>query len=96
MNQLAGGIGKALVCTATGMIVAIPALMFHRYFRGRIAGYMVDMEHEAIQLLDALDATPRATRGAPAPHAPPHGRPDRACASATTAPRTIRRSTWSR
>jgi biopolymer transport protein ExbB len=38
------------------MIVAIPALMFHRYFRGRIAGYIVDMEHEAIQLLDTLDA----------------------------------------
>jgi len=54
VNQLAGGIGKALVCTATGMIVAIPALMFHRYFRGRIAGYIVDMEHEAIQLLDML------------------------------------------
>ncbi|HET7125662.1 MAG TPA: MotA/TolQ/ExbB proton channel family protein [Lysobacter sp.] len=56
VNQLAGGIGKALVCTATGMVVAIPALMFHRYFRGRIAGYIVDMEHEAIQLLDTLDA----------------------------------------
>ena len=55
VNQLAGGIGKALVCTATGMIVAIPALMFHRYFRGRIAGYIVDMEHEAAQLLDTLD-----------------------------------------
>jgi biopolymer transport protein ExbB len=55
-NELAGGIGKALVCTAAGMIVAIPALMFHRYFRGRIAGYIVDMEHEAIQLLDTLDA----------------------------------------
>jgi biopolymer transport protein ExbB len=57
VNQLAGGIGKALVCTATGMIVAIPALVFHRYFRGRIAGYIVDMEHEAIQLLDTLDAS---------------------------------------
>lgn len=55
VNQLAGGIGKALVCTATGMIVAIPALVFHRYFRGRIAGYIVDMEHEAIRLLDTLD-----------------------------------------
>ena len=60
VNQLAGGIGKALVCTATGMVVAIPALMFHRYFRGRIAGYIVDMEHEAIQLLDALDANGNA------------------------------------
>lgn len=55
VNQLAGGIGKALVCTATGMVVAIPALAFHRYFRGRIAEYIVDMEHEAMQLLDTLD-----------------------------------------
>ena len=54
-TQLAGGIGKALVCTATGMIVAIPALAFHRYFRGRIASYIVDMEHEAMQLQDVLD-----------------------------------------
>jgi biopolymer transport protein ExbB len=59
VNELAGGIGKALVCTAAGMIVAIPALFFHRYFRGRIAGYIVEMEHEAIQLLDTLD-TPRS------------------------------------
>ena len=54
VNELAGGIGKALVCTATGMIVAIPALMAHRWFRGRIAEYIVDMEHEAISLLDTL------------------------------------------
>ena len=56
VNQLAGGIGKALVCTAAGMVVAIPALMFHRYFRGRIAGYAIDMEEQATALLDALDA----------------------------------------
>ena len=55
VNQLAGGIGKALVCTATGMIVAIPALAFHRYFRARIGTYIVDMEHEAIALMDVLD-----------------------------------------
>ena len=55
-NQLAGGIGKALICTAAGMVVAIPALAFHRYFRGRIAGYIVDMEHEAMRLQDVLDA----------------------------------------
>ena len=56
VDQLAGGIGKALICTATGMIVAVPALVFHRYFRGRIAGYIVDMEHEAMQLIDVLEA----------------------------------------
>jgi biopolymer transport protein ExbB len=54
VNQLAGGIGKALVCTAAGMIVAIPALMFHRYFRGRVSEYIIEMEHEAIQLLDTI------------------------------------------
>ncbi|MBB1472258.1 MotA/TolQ/ExbB proton channel family protein [Luteimonas sp. MC1782] len=64
MNELAGGIGKALVCAAAGMIVAVPALMFHRYFRARIDGYIIDMEHEAIQLMDAIDH--RARRVAPA------------------------------
>ena len=68
VNQLAGGIGKALVCTATGMIVAIPALMFHRYFRGRIAGYIVDMEHEAIQLLDTIETPPASASVAPGGH----------------------------
>lgn len=66
VNQLAGGIGKALVCTAAGMVVAIPALMFHRYFRGRIAGYIVDMEHEAIRLLDTLDTVDKGLRPASA------------------------------
>ena len=63
-DQLAGGIGKALICTAAGMVVAIPALAFHRYFRGRIAGYIVDMEHEAMQLMDVLDETPAVATAA--------------------------------
>jgi biopolymer transport protein ExbB len=70
VNQLAGGIGKALVCTAAGMVVAVPALMFHRYFRGRIAGYIVEMEHEAIQLLDTLDTQGHSLRAASARVAP--------------------------
>ena len=68
VNQLAGGIGKALVCTATGMIVAIPALMAHRWFRGRIAAYIVDMEHEAIQLLDTIETPPASASVAPGGH----------------------------
>ncbi|MGY0798707.1 MotA/TolQ/ExbB proton channel family protein [Lysobacter sp. A286] len=72
VNQLAGGIGKALVCTAAGMIVAIPALMAHRWFRGRIAGYVVEMEHEAMQLLDTLEETARdgTAQAAPAARQP--------------------------
>ena len=68
VNQLAGGIGKALVCTATGMIVAIPAQMAHRWFRGRIAEYIVDMEHEAIQLLDTIETPPASASVAPGGH----------------------------
>lgn len=79
VNQLAGGIGKALVCTATGMMVAIPALMFHRYFKGRINGYVIEMEQEASALLDALDGRP----GVMSPAAPDAGRrPPRAAAPA--------------
>ena len=54
--QLAGGIGTALICTAAGMIVAIPALIFYRYFRGRVLQYVIEMEKQAIALLDTLDA----------------------------------------
>ena len=77
VNQLAGGIGKALVCTAAGMVVAVPALCFHRYFRGRIASYIVDMESEAFQLMDALDPRAAAAQRPGAP-AVPAGTPVRA------------------
>ena len=61
--KMAGGIGEALICTAAGLIVAIPAYVLHRYFRSRIAGYVVEMEKQAAALLDALSApAPRARR----------------------------------
>lgn len=70
MTALAGGIGEALVATASGMVVAIPALVFHRYFRGRVAGYLIDMERQAIALLDALESRPAAPVAPPAAPAP--------------------------
>ena len=54
-NQLAGGIDQALVSTAGGLVLAIPALMFYRYFRGLINEYVIDMEKQAIALMDVLD-----------------------------------------
>src|SRR5215469_1724200 len=54
--KMAGGIGEALVCTATGLCVAIPAYFFHRYFRGRVADYVVEMEQQTILLIDELSA----------------------------------------
>lgn len=52
--KMAGGIGEALICTATGLVVAIPAYVLHRYFRSKVAGYVVDMEKQATELLDEL------------------------------------------
>ncbi len=54
--KMAGGIGEALVCTAAGLIVAIPAYILHRHFRSRVAGYVVEMEKQATALLDELSA----------------------------------------
>jgi len=62
--KMAGGIGQALVCTATGLVVAIPAYILHRHFRSRVTGYCVEMEKQATALLDDLSAMPAA---APAP-----------------------------
>ena len=61
-SRLAGGIGEALISTAAGLCVAIPALMFYRYFRGRVAEYVVEMEEQAIELIDMLDAKPARPR----------------------------------
>ena len=42
--QLAQGISMALYNTAFGLIVAIPSLIFWRYFRARVDGYLLMME----------------------------------------------------
>lgn len=55
-QSLAGGIGEALVCTASGMAVAVPAYIFHRYFRGKVADYGIAMEREVLRLVDAIEA----------------------------------------
>lgn len=54
---LAGGISEALVTTAAGLTVAIPALMFHRYFRGRVDELVVTMEQEALKMVEALHSS---------------------------------------
>lgn len=51
---VAGGIAQALITTAAGLAVAIPAVMFYRYFRGRVNELLVDMEQEAIKLTEIL------------------------------------------
>ena len=53
-SVLAGGISVALITTAAGLTVGIPSLIFHRYFEGLVDGYLVDMESEALKLIDIL------------------------------------------
>jgi len=53
-NLLAGGISEALITTAAGMVVAIPALIAHRMLQRRVDEVVVFMEQEAIKLVDVL------------------------------------------
>lgn len=53
-QQLAHGISIALYCTAFGIIVAVPAVLFYRHFRTRVEDMLVDMEDQAQRLLDTL------------------------------------------
>lgn len=56
---LAGGISEALITTAAGLCVAIPAMICHRFFQRRIDSVVVAMEEEAIKLVDALHSDRR-------------------------------------
>lgn len=51
---LAGGISKALITTAAGLSVAIPALMFHRYFNGKVDKLTIGMEEQALKLVEII------------------------------------------
>jgi len=53
-NVLAGGISQALITTAAGLSVAIPALMFHRFLLRRVDELMVTMEQEAVKLVEMM------------------------------------------
>ena len=65
-RALSGGIAEALICTVAGLFVAIPSLIFYRYFRGRVDGIVVEMEKHAIRMADALEAARSRERTAPA------------------------------
>lgn len=52
--HLAGGISEILIATASGLAVAIPSLMFHRYFLGRVDELAVRMEEESLRLVELM------------------------------------------
>ncbi|WPL12090.1 Biopolymer transport protein ExbB [Thiorhodovibrio litoralis] len=51
---LAGGISKALLTTAAGLSVAIPALLFHRYFNSRVTRLAIGMEEQSLRLVEVM------------------------------------------
>jgi biopolymer transport protein ExbB len=64
---LAGGISQALITTAAGLSVAIPALMFHRYFVNRVENLTIGMEEQALRLIEVMmgerEPSPIVARG---------------------------------
>ena len=52
--QLAHGISIALYNTAFGILVAVPAMIFYRYYRAKIDVMLVDMEMQAIKLVEVI------------------------------------------
>jgi len=53
-QQLAHGISIALYNTAFGILIAIPSMIFFRHFRGKVEGFVVDMEQAAAKLVDIV------------------------------------------
>lgn len=53
-SMLAAGISKALITTAAGLLVAIPAVFLHRYLLRRVDELVIAMEQEAIKLVEIV------------------------------------------
>jgi biopolymer transport protein ExbB len=55
-EQLAGGIGVALITTAGGLCVAIPALILYMYLVGRVDSLVMEMDHLAQKVVNLISA----------------------------------------
>ena len=53
-SVLAGGIWEALITTAAGLTVGIPALIFYNYLQGKVEKFVFQMEEASVDLLDTL------------------------------------------
>lgn len=58
--QLAHGISVALYNTGFGLVIAIPALIFWRHFRALVNSYLLEMQNQAIHLVDVLHGERKA------------------------------------
>ena len=56
---LAGDIGEALITTATGLCIGIPAMIAHSYFNNRLNNQLVETAQQAAQVVESLEKTPK-------------------------------------
>lgn len=73
-GDLAGGIWEALITTAGGLIVAIPAYIGYRYLLGRISTLVVEMEEDSLEVADLIARSGSPDPQAAAPEAAPSGK----------------------
>jgi len=52
LGAVAGGISEALVTTAIGLFVAIPAVMMFNYFTNKVEAFDVEMDNSSSELID--------------------------------------------
>ncbi|OQW99569.1 MAG: biopolymer transporter ExbB [Thiothrix lacustris] len=81
-QQMAGGISEALVTTVVGLLIAITTLVFERYFKAKVDGFVSVMEREALRLIEIANSS-RKTMPSPVAAATP--RPAAPSAGATPA-----------
>lgn len=53
-QMMAGGISTALLTTAGGLFVAIPAMLFHRFLESRVDRLVIEMEAQALRLVEVM------------------------------------------
>jgi len=53
-TQLAHGISVALYNTGFGLVIAIPAMIFFRHFRGKVESFVLEMEQQSAKLVDVV------------------------------------------
>lgn len=69
--KLAEGVSEALITTAAGLMVGIPALVFYSIFRGRVQKYIAELEAASTHFMATLHSQIQRQTAAPAPYPSP-------------------------
>jgi biopolymer transport protein ExbB len=69
-QQLAGGIGVALLTTAAGLLIAIPTLIMYMYLFGRVDSLVMEMDLRAQDVVQLISAEALGSQAAPVTRAP--------------------------